>query len=905
MSAEISGNIRVCALMVSFQEDDKESTTGNGKFLSEIEGTDCEFYHVDPPPHDRAYFYSQLKAVNNYFQSVSYGNFGIDLVQSNIYPLASASYELQQPMSYYYPYNEQGSSEDRLVELFKESIEIAYSMDGIDYDIYDIIVVFHAGIGQDFALPFLDPTPEDIPSTFIDSEMINNSIGQDGITVGTANIDKGILLPETQNHLNYEISNAMFSGESDPCDYQYGLNGTLALMIGFAVGLPPLWDIETGESRIGVFGLMDQGSNNGRGLVPSPPDPWTRIYAGWESPIVIRHNTQISLPKISQDNIIRIDINDSEYFLIENRVNYFRKGVSLDSIRYKAWKESDSYPSFIKSLIDSVNIETDSNRVLTSIPNYDIGLPGSGLLIWHIDENRIHSGIGDYAINKNINSIGIDIEEADGAQDIGYESFFMFNDPSSGYFGDMWFTENEEYYRANPQNQGVLPAFNETTYPNTNANNGSKSFLAIENIGQAGDTMTFNIINTLKPYGYSDSVAFFRAVFELNNTESTIFIGGMDSLWFSNNINTSERTYFHSLVSNETMISVSNSGDYSSVEIFEYFERSVTVSVYDYNSDYENFSFRGTTTIDSLVYPVYQNNFQEKSLMNKGQWEEHKSSVFGIDHTYKINEHDGITSTIENGEENTLNDISPVSISGIDLQLDAVLDILVIDKNGMLSAYNNQLSMLSNFPVNYKVTGPLLSQNLLGDDHPEIIVKSADSSSIYILDYQGVLLSTIATEKNDEIVAISAINHKNCIITRYNIFQFFEADDNGGNEWTYVHGDLGNRRNVNIQYQSKNSSNNLVSKAYCYPNPIKNLIGKIRVETNNARFLDLKLYDASGFFIQKFTKDVSSSGYTITEWELDTSNLESGIYFARLEVKANSSNSQSDQSKIIKIAVIK
>ena len=109
MSAEISGNIRVCALMVSFQEDDKESTTGNGKFLSEIEGTDCEFYHVDPPPHDRAYFFSQLKAVNNYFQSVSYGNFGIDLVQSNIYPLASGSYELQQPMSYYYPYNEQGS----------------------------------------------------------------------------------------------------------------------------------------------------------------------------------------------------------------------------------------------------------------------------------------------------------------------------------------------------------------------------------------------------------------------------------------------------------------------------------------------------------------------------------------------------------------------------------------------------------------------------------------------------------------------------------------------------------------------------------------------------------------------------------------------------------------------------
>ena len=163
--------------MVSFQEDDKESTTGNGKFLSEIKGTDCESYHIDPPPHDRAYFYSQLNSVNNYFQSVSYGQFGIDLTQSSIYPLESASYELQLPMSYYYPYNEQGSSEDRLVELFTSSIEEAYLKDGIDFDIYDLIIIFHAGIGQDFALPFLDPTPEDIPSTFIDSEIFSTISG--------------------------------------------------------------------------------------------------------------------------------------------------------------------------------------------------------------------------------------------------------------------------------------------------------------------------------------------------------------------------------------------------------------------------------------------------------------------------------------------------------------------------------------------------------------------------------------------------------------------------------------------------------------------------------------------------------------------------------------------------------
>ena len=149
---------------------------------------------------------------------------------------------------------------------------------------------------------------------------------------------------------------------------------------------------------------------------------------------------------------------------------------------------------------------------------------------------------------------------------------------------------------------------------------------------------------------------------------------------------------------------------------------------------------------------------------------------------------------------------------------------------------------------------------------------------------------------------ISTINQKNCIVTRNNIFQFFDSDDNGGNEWNYVHGNQGNSRSVDIEYQSKINTNNIVSRAYCYPNPIKSHTGKIRVETNNASFLELHLYDASGFFVKRFTKNISPNGVYITEWELDANNLESGIYFARLEAK---SNSQSDDSKIIKIAVIK
>ena len=69
--------------------------------------------------------------------------------------------------------------------------------------------------------------------------------------------------------------------------------------------------------------------------------------------------------------------------------------------------------------------------------------------------------------------------------------------------------------------------------------------------------------------------------------------------------------------------------------------------------------------------------------------------------------------------------------------------------------------------------------------------------------------------------------------------------------------------------------------------------------------MQLLIKQIDGSFIKKFTNNTNSSGYHITEWEFDVSELESGIYFARLEAKANSSNIVSDYSSIIKIAVIK
>ena len=309
--AGINGSVRIAAIRVSFLKDDSPGTTGNGSFLLNAPIDTCGRYTIDPIPHDRSYFESQLLAVNNYFRSVSYGKFGLDLDQSIVFPLSDTnSYVLPKKMDYYHPYNQTDIHDQRVTELFRDALETAYNDDQIDFSNFDHVVIFHAGIGQDFSLPFLDPTPEDIPSTFIDGDMLQEFVGG-LLEFGAATINQGIILPETQNHLFYQESENIFLDAEEPCDYQYGLTGTFALMLGFAIGLPPLWDTNSGQSGIGIFGLMDQGSNNGRGLIPAPPDAWSRKFAGWESPSIAVPSKMINLPSRSENNLVQIPINET------------------------------------------------------------------------------------------------------------------------------------------------------------------------------------------------------------------------------------------------------------------------------------------------------------------------------------------------------------------------------------------------------------------------------------------------------------------------------------------------------------------------------------------------------------------------------------------------------------------
>ena len=886
--AGINGSVRIAAIRVSFMADETPGTTGNGSFLLNAVIDTCGRYTIDPVPHDRAYFESQLVAVNNYYRSVSYGKFGLDLDQSTVFPQTDdGSYILPEKMDYYHPYNQTDLHDQRVTELFRDAIETAYNNDEIDFSNYDHVVVFHAGIGQDFSLPFLDPTPEDIPSTFIDGDMLQEYVGG-VLQFGTATINQGIILPETQNHLFYQESENIFLNTEEPCDYQYGLTGTFALMLGFAIGLPPLWDTNSGQSGIGIFGLMDQGSNNGRGLIPSPPDAWSRKFAGWELPLILTPSITINLPSRSEDNLVQIPINETEYFLIENRTNWYQGNMYIDSTRYLIYKKTERYPPFVEVLFDSVAIEKDENGVVTAIPDYDLGLPASGLLIWHIDENKIFSGLDNYLVNGDRANRGVDLEEADGAQDIGFPSIFLFSDPSAGYFGDVWFKGNPEYERANPSMEGLAPEFGTFTYPSTVSNEGASTFITIGDISFQADTMSFTISSSLLADGFPDTSLHIGLVYDFDNDGVMEIVGGKDSVWFAQDEDVLNEQYFYS----------------TNNEVYDF-------AVGDFDGSNQLLIFERDSTTSFVFHFAWDANQKDMILQSTNSFTAH-TILFVNDtlgnHQYLQKPNERFVSTWIINKDGYIDSINQVSLlSAADLNLDGEAEYLYIDYQlvdipnfyGALEAKHMNGVTVSGFPLYHYHRGQTaLIKNLYGDDHPEIVVRN-DNGEIIVINWQGQVEYRL-TDYGD-LVCLSEYDGRNAIVTASAIWFFDEVSENNGNEWTSTHHDFGNTRTLHLNISKRIPDSALIDKGktYAYPNPVYDDHVYFRVAVESAERIEIMIYDLAGYFIKQINFEGPLKG-AIEEKSWRVGDIEPGVYFANVTAWSGDQS----ETKVLKVAVI-
>jgi M6 family metalloprotease-like protein len=219
-----------------------------------------------------------------------------------------------------------------------------------------------------------------------------------------------------------------------------GHAATIGIMVhelGHDLGLPDLYDTDGSSEGVGNWSVMAGGSWNRTSLPGDSPahfDPWSKYFVGWVSPTLVTTtltNESISQAATNADlyQFLPGTPSSGEYFLIENRQK----------------------------------------------TGYDAGLPGSGLLIWHIDAGKSGNTQDCYPGGAlpctTTTHYKIALVQADNL-------FNLEKGNNRGDAGDPW-----------PGSTGKT-TFNDTSSPNSNFYSASPSGVTVSAISASGPTMT-------------------------------------------------------------------------------------------------------------------------------------------------------------------------------------------------------------------------------------------------------------------------------------------------------------------------------------------------------------------------------------------------------------------------------
>jgi len=519
-----SNEINILAVMVEFQEDNDGATFGNGTFGS-IYKKNYGKSIIDPLPHDKAYFENHLLFAKNYFTKVSNGKVNVS------YTVLSKTFKVSKKMRDYSPLPK-STDFSSLGDFSKEVWQLVVAENpNFDFSQYNLFAIFHAGVGRDINLPGSLGNERDLPSVYLSQSQLKKIFGADfvGFPANNALISNTIILPETESR---EISS--LTGD---VLLELSINGLIVSSIASHLGLPDLFDTNTGLSAIGRFGLMDgQAIFAYSGLFPPEPSAWEKIYLGWETPTELKnsgiYDIQVAAKlaaSLSDTKIVKIPINNNEFFLVENR----QRDVNNDGITLTIYDNGNIITkSFPKDTTGFGIAGVDSVQgVIIDVDEYDWAVPGNGIVIWHIDESVINQKIVDNKINTDKFHRGIDVEEADGIQDIGEEFFTIFGDKviGEGEDVDMWYFGNKSKLYKN--------RFAYDTKPNSLSYTGANSLVTISDFSPSGNFMTFKVSlgNEFVNYNVTNlSMGNYINSFKLGNQNYNIKDGSLFKLNFIN-----------------------------------------------------------------------------------------------------------------------------------------------------------------------------------------------------------------------------------------------------------------------------------------------------------------------------------------------------------------------------------
>ncbi len=414
--------------------------------------------------HDVAYVENELRHLREYYRGASRDVFH---PRTTLY---SATVTLSGNEGYY------GADDlwkERMAELL---IELVQKTDAsVDFSQYDAFAIIHAGAGQE--TDFNGDSKYQIASGFVNPREMAEALED---TLGTP----GVPTNDLAGGSAFQIDNLMvWPEESSQDGYTFGSLGLYAYQMGLRIGMLPLYDTTPDpypdSQGIGNFDLMSYGIYNALGFVPAFPSAFNRYLMGWVEPVVVESDGAVRLADASSmstldTTLVKIPINASEYYLVENRVHdaNFNGRFDFGDANGNGVPENDESlagAEFDFFLTATTNIRPDPVGVPDSV------ITGSGLMIYHVDEAALRRALetGRYP-NDDRSWKGIDLEEADHVQDL--------DTPAGGFaYGSFY----DSFRRGNNDR------FGSATDPSTTDDAGVRTGIEISEISAAGHYMTF------------------------------------------------------------------------------------------------------------------------------------------------------------------------------------------------------------------------------------------------------------------------------------------------------------------------------------------------------------------------------------------------------------------------------
>ncbi|MCL6494781.1 MAG: T9SS type A sorting domain-containing protein [Ignavibacterium sp.] len=974
-----SDTLKILGIMVNFQEDKDAATFGNGKFGS-IYSQNYGNNILDPLPHDRTYFESHLEFVKNYFRKVSDNKLNVE------YFVLPDTFSVSQTMRNYSP-APKSNDFTPLGNFSQEVWSIANQLyPTFDFSEYDLFIIFHAGVGRDISLPGSLGNERDLPSVYLSENALKEIFGNnfDGFSVNDGNfkITNTAIIPETESRELSTLSGNIL--------FEITINGLLCATVGSHLGLPDLFDTETGISAIGRFGLMDgQSIFAYNGCFPPEPSAWEKIYLGWATPVELSpDNYDINLTtkfasSLSDTVILKVPINSSEYYLIENK----QRDASADgsTIKYKIG-DNTFVRTFLKDTTGFRSFDTDSlTGVVIDVDEFDWALPGSGILIWHIDENVINQKIASNKINTDKNLRGVDVEEADGVQDIGEKFFTIFGDEVIGEG-----TELDLWYKGNPSKL-YKNRFDKNSRPSTKSNSGANSLISIYDFSDNSNRMSFKIAygdSIIKPLysfkNFSNEESKFLISLD-DNDDLFGLISGKDLYLYNGNILLDSVLsfsdfkpaavqfggvkYLIGVTYNPLLIVPSrisylaydgvnlSNGNFTlpfGVLTAPTIKRTATETyeVLFGTDDGRVVVFDLTSLISGNNNPKNEILIRDNSSVKKVTSFENKiiaSGFFGsIENTSALIYSDGkittfdftdiidFVNTIDSkgnlitillAKQNNIYKIIELSDGAIIHQFDlpysesystlALSDLkndgdnyILLTAGDKLYAYNLQGSLADNFPftiLNDEFNGSVLSADIEGDAKSEVIAFTKKGNIYAVNGGVGKIIDgfPISVGRNnsaypalftyDGSICLAVINETN------NFFAWKISSVLSHIDWSELYGDRKNSSFLKIAISTNRIEEFFPkSRAYNYPNPVYETSTAIRYYVSENSKINIKILDLAGELVAELNSYAAGGLDNETVWNV--SNIQSGVYFARIEATSDSGKSE---SVTIKIAVVK